>query len=184
MFTFSNPSGTGVGNFTISGASTGSATTNNVVQTSTSGSGTSAEFTVTASSGDYTVTVTDVGSGYAVGDTILIEGQNIGGTQGTHDLTLTITHLQGASVGTATHTGETQTATSGSGSGCATCSSDQRLLAQNGQCSSCHERYAGVMCDTCDVEYSGYPNCDSCSAGFHNTTSILAGGECLSLIHI
>ena len=116
VFTFSNPSGTGVGNFTISGASTGSATTNNVVQTSTSGSGTSAEFTVTASSGDYTVTVTDVGSGYAVGDTILIEGQNIGGTQGTHDLTLTITHLQGASVGTATHTGETQTATSGSGS--------------------------------------------------------------------
>ena len=116
VFTFSNPSGTGVGNFTISGASTGSATTNNVVQTSTSGSGTSAEFTVVASSGDYTVTVTDVGSGYAVGDTILIEGQNIGGTQGTHDLTLTITHLQGASVGTATHTGETQTATSGSGS--------------------------------------------------------------------
>ena len=116
MFTFLNPSGTGVGNFTISGASTGSATTNNVVQTSTSGSGTSAEFTVVASSGDYTVTVTDVGSGYAVGDTILIEGQNIGGTQGTHDLTLTITHLQGASVGTATHTGETQTATSGSGS--------------------------------------------------------------------
>ena len=116
VFTFLNPSGTGVGNFTISGASTGSATTNNVVQTSTSGSGTSAEFTVVASSGDYTVTVTDVGSGYAVGDTILIEGQNIGGTQGTHDLTLTITHLQGASVGTATHTGETQTATSGSGS--------------------------------------------------------------------
>ena len=79
VFTFSNPSGTGVGNFTISGASTGSATTNNVVQTSTSGSGTSAEFTVVASSGNYTVTVTDVGSGYAVGDTILIEGQNIGG---------------------------------------------------------------------------------------------------------
>ena len=87
VFTSSNPSGTGVGNFTLSGASTGSATTNNVVQTSTSGSGTSAEFTVVASSGDYTVTVTDVGSGYAVGDTILIEGQNIGGTQGTHDLT-------------------------------------------------------------------------------------------------
>ena len=69
-----------------------------------------------ASSGDYTVTVTNVGSGYAVGDTILGEGQNIGGTQTTNDLTLTITHLQGASVGTATHTGETQTATSGSGS--------------------------------------------------------------------
>ena len=114
--TFANPSGTGVGNFTISGASTGSATTTGVVQTSTSGSGTSAEFTVVASSGDYTVTVTNVGSGYAVGDTILIEGQNIGGTQTTNDLTLTITHLQGASVGTATHTGETQTATSGSGS--------------------------------------------------------------------
>ena len=114
--TFANPSGTGVGNFTISGASTGSATTNNVVQTSTSGSGTSAEFTVTASSGDYTVTVTNVGSGYAVGDTILIEGQNVGGTQTTNDITLTVTHLQGASVGTATHTGETQTATSGSGS--------------------------------------------------------------------
>ena len=88
--TFANPSGTGVGNFTISGASTGEATTNNVVQTSTSGSGTSAEFTVTASSGDYTVTVTNVGSGYAVGDTILIEGQNVGGTQTTNDITLTV----------------------------------------------------------------------------------------------
>ena len=111
---FLKPSGTGVGNFTISGV-----TECDHQQRSSnkySGSGTSAEFTVVASSGDYTVTVTDVGSGYAVGDTILIEGQNIGGTQGTHDLTLTITHLQGASVGTATHTGETQTATSGSGS--------------------------------------------------------------------
>ena len=114
--TFSNPSSTGVGNFTVSGASTGSATTTNVVQTSTSGIGTSAEFTVVASSGDYTVTVTSVGSGYAVGDTILIEGQNVGGTQTTNDITLTITHLQGASVGTATHTNEAQTATSGSGS--------------------------------------------------------------------
>ncbi len=119
LVSFLNPSGTGIGTFTISGASTGSDTTTAVVQTSSSGTGTSAEFTVVASSGDYTVTATSLGSGYAVGDTILIEGQNIGGVKETNDLTLTITGLQGSSVGEASHTGEAQTATSGSGSGAA-----------------------------------------------------------------
>ena len=116
LLAFLNPSGTGIGTFTISGASTGSATTTAVVQTSSSGTGTSAEFTIAASSGDYTVTATSLGSGYAVGDTILIEGQNIGGAKETNDLTLTITGLQGSSAGEASHTGEAQTATSGSGS--------------------------------------------------------------------
>jgi|11BtaG_2_1085332.scaffolds.fasta_scaffold00365_3 hypothetical protein len=119
LVSFLNPSGTGIGTFTISGASTGSDTTTAVVQTSSSGTGTSAEFTVVASSGDYTVTATSLGSGYAVGDTILIEGQNIGGVKETNDLTLTITGLQGSSAGEASHTGEAQTATSGSGSGAA-----------------------------------------------------------------
>ena len=115
--TFSSPSSDGVGNVTISGASTGSATTTGVVQTSSTGNGTGATFSVTASSGDYTVSVTAVGSGYVVGEEILIEGQNLGGTKGTHDLTLTITHLAGSSVGDTTHTGVTQTSTSGSGTG-------------------------------------------------------------------
>ena len=42
LLAFLNPSGTGIGTFTISGASTGSATTTAVVQTSSSGTGTSA----------------------------------------------------------------------------------------------------------------------------------------------
>jgi len=115
---FTVPSSTGVGNFTLSGVSAGTATHTGIVQTSTSGSGTSAEFTVvTDGAGGYSVSVTTVGSGYAVGDTILIEGQNIGGAQGTNDLTLTITALAGSSVGSTTHTGVTQTSTSGSGTG-------------------------------------------------------------------
>ena len=114
--TFSSPSSNGVGNLTISGASTGSATTTGVVQTTTSGSGAGATFTVVAGSGAYTVTVTAIGSGYVVGEEILIEGQNLGGTKGTHDLTLTITHLAGSSVGSTTHNNVAQTSTSGSGS--------------------------------------------------------------------
>ena len=114
--TFSSPSSNGVGNFTISGASTGSATTTGVVQTTTSGSGAGATFTVVAGSGSYTVTVTAIGSGYVVGEEIVIEGQNLGGTKGTHDLTLTITHLAGSSVGSTTHNNVAQTSTSGSGS--------------------------------------------------------------------
>jgi len=114
--TFSSPSSNGVGNVTISGASTGSATTTGVVQTTTSGSGAGATFTVVAGSGNYTVTVTAIGSGYVVGEEIVIEGQNLGGTKGTHDLTLTITHLAGSSVGSTTHNSVAQTSTSGSGS--------------------------------------------------------------------
>tara|TARA_B100002019_G_scaffold293075_1_gene318600 strand:- start:187 stop:3669 length:3483 start_codon:yes stop_codon:yes gene_type:complete len=114
--TFSSPSSDGVGNVTISGASTGSATTTGVVQTSSTGNGSGATFTVVAGSGNYTVTVTAVGSGYVVGEEIVIEGQNLGGTKGTNDLTLTITHLAGSSVGSTTHNNVAQTSTSGSGS--------------------------------------------------------------------
>ena len=53
--TFSSPSSDGVGNVTISGASTGSATTTGVVQTSSTGNGSGATFTVVASSGEYMV---------------------------------------------------------------------------------------------------------------------------------
>ena len=114
--TFSSPSSDGVGNVTISGASSGSATTTGVVQTNSTGNGSGATFTVVAGSGNYTVTVTAVGSGYVVGEEIVIEGQNIGGTKGTNDLTLTITHLAGSSVGSTTHNNVAQTSTSGSGS--------------------------------------------------------------------
>jgi hypothetical protein len=115
--TFSSPSSDGVGNLTLSGVSTGAATFTAVTQTSSTGFGVGAEFTVTTSGGAYTVDVTTVGSGYRVGEEILIEGQNLGGAQGTNDLTITVVALAGASSGQATHTAVTQTSTSGVGTG-------------------------------------------------------------------
>ena len=115
--TFSAPSSDGIGVVTTSGVSTGSATHTGVTQTTSTGAGAGAIFTVVTNSGDYTVTITTVGSGYRIGDEVLIEGQNIGGAKETNDLTLTITALAGSSVGSATHSNVAQASTSGSGSG-------------------------------------------------------------------
>jgi len=117
--TFIVPSSDGIGVVTKSGVSTGSATNTGVTQTTSTGAGAGAIFTVAASGGGYTVTITTVGSGYLIGDEILIEGQNIGGVKGTNDLTLTITALAGTSVGSATHNNVAQTSTSGSGNSAA-----------------------------------------------------------------
>jgi len=67
-----------------------------VTQSATSGSGTGAQFTVvipartTASVSYSTVTVTDGGEGYLVGDTITIPGTSLGGASPTNDLTITV----------------------------------------------------------------------------------------------
>ena len=83
-----------VGSLTSSGGSAGSATHTGKVQASTSGSGTSAEFTVVAGASTYTsVTATTAGSGYAVGDTITIAGNTLGGATPINDLTFTITAI-------------------------------------------------------------------------------------------
>ena len=49
-----------------------------------------AEFTVTKNGRTYSATVTNGGAGYAVGDTINIDGANIGGTSVEHDLTIRV----------------------------------------------------------------------------------------------
>ena len=49
-----------------------------------------AQFTVIKSGRTYSVTVTSGGAGYAPGDTIVIDGANVGGTTIEHDITITV----------------------------------------------------------------------------------------------
>ena len=81
----------------VSGTSVSAAATYSAVSAvSTSGSGTGATFNVTkigagtSYSGFITVTVVSVGTGYAVGDTVTVSGANLGGANGTNNLTFTI----------------------------------------------------------------------------------------------
>ena len=87
---------TGVRQTTLAGTSAGAATHTGKTQSATSGSGTGAEFTVVAGSSSYTsVTVTNIGTGYAVNDTITIPGASLGGSTPTNNLTITVTSLDG-----------------------------------------------------------------------------------------
>ena len=52
-----------------------------------------AEFTVTKTGRAYSVAITNGGAGYAVGDDIVIDGSDVGGTSGEHDITITITDV-------------------------------------------------------------------------------------------
>lgn len=61
----------------------------------TSGSGTGAKFDVTKTNGVYDVDLDTAGTGYAAGDTITIQGSQLGGVNTTNDLILTV-----ATVGT------------------------------------------------------------------------------------
>ena len=90
---------TGTGTtFTYSGTGVSTTTTvwTGLTQKSSSGSGTGAVFTVTRTastttySGNTTVTVTSKGTGYAVTDTVVIDGAVLGGVTSTNDLTITI----------------------------------------------------------------------------------------------
>ena len=62
-----------------------------VAQKSTSGSGVGAVFAITVTAGTPVFTITNVGSGYNVGNTVTISGASIGGADGTNDLTIPIT---------------------------------------------------------------------------------------------
>ena len=87
---------TGVRQTTLAGTSAGAATHTGKTQSATSGSGTGAEFTVVAGSSSYTsVTVTNIGTGYAVNDTITIPGASLGGSTPANNLTITVTSLDG-----------------------------------------------------------------------------------------
>ena len=84
------------GTHTYSGGLT-STTDTAVAATATSGSGTGATFDIsTDSSGTMTVTLNAAGSGYAVGDTITIDGASLtGGTTSTDDVIFTVTSIDG-----------------------------------------------------------------------------------------
>ena len=67
-------------------------------QDSTSGSGSGATMSIVASPGAYVLLgdgVTSGGSGYALGDTIVIDGANLGGVSGVNDLTVQVVTISG-----------------------------------------------------------------------------------------
>jgi len=72
-----------------------------VTQTSTSGAGVDAEFTVVNTRGEYSVTLTAAGLGYAVGNTLTIDGSTLGTenslpstpTTPANDLVITVTEI-------------------------------------------------------------------------------------------
>ena len=76
-----------------------------VAQASTPGSGTGATFSVNLAYQDYTLVGDGVsnagGSGYAVGDTIVIDGSDLGGVTGVNDLTVIVTTIGGGGAATA-----------------------------------------------------------------------------------
>jgi len=70
-------------------------------QDTTDGSGISATFNISATPNIYAVNgagVTSGGSGYALGDTVTILGSDLGGVDGTNDLTVTVTGVSGGAV--------------------------------------------------------------------------------------
>jgi hypothetical protein len=81
--------------FTFAGTAVSIATPVTLVLGVTGGSGTGATFSVTRgpSSTAYTVTIVNVGSGYAVGDTLTIAGASLGGTTPANNLTITVATL-------------------------------------------------------------------------------------------
>ena len=73
----------------------GTAGTNGVYslvgQKSTTGVGTGATFTITVAAGVPTVTsISNIGSGYAIGNDIVVSGADVGGTDGVNDLTINV----------------------------------------------------------------------------------------------
>jgi hypothetical protein len=106
----------------VSGSSVTAANTYNVTPLSTSGSGTGAVFQIsktgagTAYSGFTTIGVLSSGTGYAVGDTIVIAGANLGGTTPTNNLTITVGAVKSNYQNTAVITGMSSTTGFGAGS--------------------------------------------------------------------
>jgi hypothetical protein len=71
-----------------------------VAQKSTTGSGVGATFTITVVSGAATAVVSNVGNGYAVGNTVTVDGGDIGGASSTNDITIPITAVYQSTAGT------------------------------------------------------------------------------------
>ena len=78
----------------------GSGIFKNVDQKSTTGSGTGFQLSVTMSSGTPTITIGNSGQGHAVNDEITISGADIGGADGTNDLTVKVSAVWQNTAGT------------------------------------------------------------------------------------
>lgn len=61
--------------------------------------GVGSAFTVTRENNTYQVTVKSGGTGYAVGARIKVPGDQLGGTNGIHDLIITVSHVDSSSAG-------------------------------------------------------------------------------------
>jgi len=83
----------GITTYTFAGTgATGSGSYNAVIGQNDSNAGSNAVFDITRSGGNYTLVIaTDEGSGYKVGDRIIIPGDELGGATPTNDLTLRCT---------------------------------------------------------------------------------------------
>ena len=79
-----------IASVTSSGTAIGTGSQTAIGQDSTSGTGTGATVTVTESSGTYTVFVNNPGSGYAVNDTIIINGSRLNGSTPANNLTIRV----------------------------------------------------------------------------------------------
>jgi hypothetical protein len=88
-----------VDNTSITGTTSSNGVYTNVSQKSTSGSGIDAVFSITVSSGAALFNITNVGSGFNIGDTITISGADIGGSDVTNDLTIPVLTVYTATSG-------------------------------------------------------------------------------------
>jgi hypothetical protein len=90
----------GLSTGTIAGTSTGGATFTAVAQSSTSGDGYGAEFTITSDgAGAYTLdAITNAGNAYAVSDTIVIAGADLGGSTPANNATITVTAVSSGTI--------------------------------------------------------------------------------------
>ena len=101
-----------VNNSSITGSSPGgNSTWTNVPQKSSTGAGLGAEFTITITAGVPSFTVTNVGQGYAPGNTVTISGADIGGATPANDLTIPVTATFATTPGTYTDAPQTGTIT-------------------------------------------------------------------------
>ena len=86
----------------MSGAFTGAVTRNTETYTGVSGTiatpaGLNAQFTISKGGTTYTIdAVTQAGSGYVIGDTLLVTGDNLGGTTPTNDVSITVSTINGS----------------------------------------------------------------------------------------
>ena len=80
-------------------------TFNNVSGSNITGAGSAATFNVSIGATAYNVTVNSGGSGYVVGNTIKIFGSQLGGINGTNDLTITVSGLSGSAISAITTAG-------------------------------------------------------------------------------